>query len=60
MLCPGSILLLDEISASLDEATETLLMQRLMEKRPSHTVLLVTHRSGVLPYCDTTLRVVSH
>lgn len=60
LLCPGSILLLDEISASLDEATETLLMQRLMEKRPSHTVLLVTHRSGVLPYCDTTLRVVSH
>ncbi|MDE5877692.1 MAG: ABC transporter ATP-binding protein/permease [Muribaculaceae bacterium] len=57
LLCPGNILLLDEISASLDEATETLLMQRLTEKHSSHTVLLVTHRSSVLTYCDSVLHL---
>ncbi len=55
LLRPGAILLLDEISASLDEATETLLMQRLMERAQGHTVLMVTHRPGVLPFCDTVL-----
>lgn len=57
LLRPGTILLLDEISASLDEATETLLMQRLTELRGTHTILFVTHRPGVLPYCDQVLRI---
>lgn len=57
LLRPGTILLLDEISASLDEATEKLLMQRLSEKSSSHTILIVTHRAGVLPYCDNILRI---
>lgn len=57
LLRPGTILLLDEISASLDEATEKLLMQRLSEKSKSHTILIVTHRPGVLPYCDATLHI---
>lgn len=59
LLRKGSILLLDEVSASLDEETEKLLMQRLKEIRGSHTVLLVTHRPGVLPYCDDILRIPS-
>ena len=57
LLCPGNILLLDEISASLDEETETLLMQRLTKKHGSYTILLVTHRSSVLPYCDSVLHL---
>ncbi len=57
LLRKGSILLLDEVSASLDEETEKLLMQRLKQTRGSHTVLLVTHRPGVLPYCDAILRI---
>ncbi|MDE6669623.1 MAG: ABC transporter ATP-binding protein/permease [Muribaculaceae bacterium] len=57
LLCPGNILLLDEISASLDEETETLLMQRLTKKHGSYTILLVTHRSSVRPYCDSVLHL---
>ncbi|MDE6001923.1 MAG: ATP-binding cassette domain-containing protein, partial [Prevotella sp.] len=59
LLRRGAVLLLDEISASLDEQTETLLMSRLAEARRSHTVLFVTHRSSVLAYCDHTLRLAS-
>lgn len=57
LLRRGTILLLDEISASLDEATEMLLMKRLAEARRSHTVLFVTHRPSVLSYCDHTLHL---
>lgn len=57
LLRPGAILLLDEISASLDEATETLLMERLTELRGNHTILMVTHRPSVLPYCDSVVRL---
>ena len=57
LLKPGAILLLDEISAALDEETEKQLMQRLSQRTGSHTILFVTHRSGVLPFCDDILRV---
>lgn len=55
LLRPGAILLLDEISASLDQATETLLMQSLAKKQTSHTILMVTHREVVRQFCDSIL-----
>ncbi len=57
LLRAGSILLLDEISASLDEPTETLLMQRLSARQSSHTILMITHRPSILPYCDSVLKI---
>lgn len=57
LLRPGSILLLDEISASLDEDTEKTLMRRLGRRRGANTILMVTHRTGVLKYCDCVLRL---
>lgn len=57
LLMPGTILMLDEISSSLDEETERLLMQRLSERSASHTILFVTHRNGVIPYCDDILKI---
>lgn len=57
LLRPGSVLLLDEISASLDEDTERTLLSRLSSKRGKHTVIFVTHRSAVLSYCDETVRL---
>ncbi|MBD5356919.1 MAG: ABC transporter ATP-binding protein [Bacteroides sp.] len=57
LLRSGTILLLDEISASLDEATETLLMQRLTQVCSFHTILLVTHRTSVLPYFDNIIKL---
>lgn len=57
LLRPGKILLLDEISASLDEATESLLLQRLKEKCSHHTILLVTHRQEAIHFCDDVVRL---
>ena len=59
LLTPGSILLLDEISAALDEETETLLMRRLSERAASRTILFITHRNAVLPFCDDILKITS-
>lgn len=57
LLRQGNILLLDEISASLDEATEMLLMERLMECSRRRTLILVTHRPAVTAHCDHILRL---
>ncbi len=52
LLRDGSILLLDEISSALDEATERELFSRLFASRPDTTVLLITHRDAVASLCD--------
>ena len=57
LLRPGSILLLDEISASLDEATERELYTRLFAACPDRTMLFITHRPTVSELCSETLRV---
>jgi len=57
LLRPGSILLLDEISASLDEATERELFSRLFAACPDRTMLFITHRPAVAALCDSTLKL---
>ena len=57
LLRPGSILLLDEISASLDEATERELFSRLFQCYPDRTMIFITHRPGVASLCDNTIRL---
>lgn len=52
LLRPGSVLLLDEISSALDEATEKELFSRLLHSRPKTTMLLITHRPNVASLCD--------
>ena len=58
LLRPGNILLLDEISSSLDEATESELYHRLFEAFPEKTMIFVTHRTAVCEMCDETVRLV--
>ena len=55
LLRPGSILLLDEISSSLDPETETELYRRLFQTYPSKTMIFITHRTAVTTLCDSTL-----
>ena len=58
LLRPGSILLLDEISASLDEATERELFSRLFAACPGRTMIFITHRPAVASLCDDILRLL--
>ena len=58
LLRKGSLLLFDEFSSSLDETTERLLMQRLTHHFPHKTMLFITHRMAISPYCDRTLTLV--
>ena len=57
LLRPGNILLLDEISSSLDETTEADLYKRLFEAFPEKTMIFVTHRTAVCELCDETVRL---
>lgn len=59
LLMSGSILLLDEISAALDEETETRLLERLSARTRPLTVILVTHRPAPLRYFPHTLHLQS-
>ena len=52
LLRPGSILLLDEISSSLDGKTEQELYHRLFAANPQKTMLFITHRTVVTEHCD--------
>ena len=57
LLHGGDILLLDEISSSLDEATEQELYRRLFATHPDKTMLFITHRSTVSELCDEVIRL---
>ena len=57
LLRPGSILLLDEISASLDELTEQELYRRLFAAYPQKTMIFITHRSLVCELCNETINI---
>lgn len=55
LLRPGSILLLDEISSSLDPETEAELYSRLFRSYPQKTMIFITHRKAVTNLCDTVI-----
>ena len=57
LLHGGDILLLDEISSSLDEETERELYRRLFAVNPQKTILLITHRSVVGKLCDKVVKL---
>ena len=57
LLRPGSILLLDEISSSLDEQTEHELFSRLFAYCPHKTMIFITHRPAVSQLCTATVRM---
>ena len=57
LLRPGGILLLDEISSSLDEPTERELYSRLFAAYPDKTMLFITHRPTVTEQCDEMVKL---
>ena len=52
LLHEGDILLLDEISSSLDEETERELYRRIFTTYPNTTMIFITHRATVCELCD--------
>ena len=52
LLRPGGILLLDEISSSLDVQTERQLFENLFRYYPDKTMIFITHRTEVCKLCD--------
>jgi len=57
LLHGGDILLLDEISSSLDKPTEQELYHRLFTTYPQKTMLFITHRKIVSELCDEVIRL---
>ena len=57
LLHPGNILLLDEISSSLDETTERELYSRLFAAYPDTTMIFITHRKSVTELCNEIVRL---
>ena len=57
LLCPGNILLLDEISSSLDGPPEQELYKRLFTNCKEKTMLFITHRKTVSELCDEVIRL---
>ena len=57
LLRPGSILLLDEFSSSLDPETEAKLMENLTQKAAGKTMIFITHREKIANYCDRICRI---
>ena len=57
LLRPGSILLLDEFSSSLDPDTEQRLMENLTAQAAGKTMIFITHREKISEYCDRSCRI---
>ena len=57
LLRPGSILLMDEFSSSLDPETEARLVTNLYESTAGKTLIFITHREQVVSRCDRVLNL---
>ena len=57
LLRPGSVMLLDEFSSSLDRDTEELLMKNLTAGYSDKTMIFITHREKISEYCDRVLKL---
>ncbi len=57
LLRQPTILLLDEATSSLDEDNEEQIMNLLGKLKTSVTILFVTHRTSVLPWCDKIIQL---
>lgn len=57
LLRDSEILLLDEITSSLDTDTESRVLENIMRAFPDRICIVTTHRESMLKYCDKVLKV---
>ncbi|HVN46632.1 MAG TPA: ABC transporter ATP-binding protein [Steroidobacteraceae bacterium] len=48
----ASVLILDEVTSSLDGTAENEILETLRALRPARTVLMIAHRAGALRHCE--------
>ena len=58
VLRDAPILLLDEATSALDVGTERRVLRRIMERNPTRTCIVTTHRPTVLNLCQRVYRVM--
>lgn len=58
LLCEGSVLLLDEVTSSLDEQTEAEIIRTLQENVKDKLIILVSHKQKVISACDHILSLI--
>ena len=51
------LLILDEATSSLDEATELSVLEGLRALTPKPTCIIITHRKSILKYCDREIKI---
>jgi len=57
LLRPGSILLLDEPTSSLDKHTGEILLKRIAEQIPYKTIIIITHNEHVAQVCHNQIKL---
>jgi ATP-binding cassette subfamily B protein len=57
LLSKPQILVLDEVSANLDDETEAEIAKELLALKGLCTVIIVSHRPGILKFADTILEL---
>lgn len=57
LLRPGSILLMDEFSSSLDPETEDRLIKNLVSEHGDKTMIFITHRGRITDFCNDVIRM---
>lgn len=59
LLRKGNILLLDEVTSSIDQETEKKIIERITHRASQlgQTVIFITHRTRALEYCDNVVRI---
>lgn len=51
------VLILDEATSALDEKTELKVLEEIKSLSPGPTCIIVTHRTGILPYCEKKIEI---
>lgn len=59
LLHPGSIIILDEASSSLDSDTEEKILKSLMDRMKDKTIIWITHHEAVTRYMDQVLTIAA-
>lgn len=57
LLRPCPIMLFDESTSALDEATEKKVIRQIVEYAKGATLIFITHRPSIIEYCSQTLRL---